>query len=97
MDPLIVAIVLLAAVIAVLSGLIWLGHLDVARILGRMDLAIDRMDRSIEHMDHAVERMDNSTAACNRAADACQSMADSMRLMVHDQIMRDRPQPDPAE
>jgi len=48
-------------------------------------------------MDHAVERMDQSTAACNRAADGCQSMADSMRLMVQEQIMRDRPQPGPAE
>ena len=48
-------------------------------------------------MDHAVERMDQSTAACNRAADACQSMADSMRLMVQEHIMRDRPQPGPAE
>ena len=71
-------------------------HLDTAKILGRMDRAIDRMDRSLEHMDHAVERMDQSTAACNRAADACQSMADAMRLMVQEQIIRDRPQPGPA-
>jgi hypothetical protein len=28
---------------------------------------------------------------------ACQSVADSMRLMVQEQIMRDRPQPGPAE
>jgi hypothetical protein len=41
--------------------------------------------------------MDESNAACNRAADACQSMADAMRLMVQEQIMRDRPQPGPAE
>jgi hypothetical protein len=97
MDPTTIAIALLTAVIAVLAALVWLGHLDVGRILGRMDQAIDRMDRSLEHMDHAVERMDQSTAACNRAADACQSMAEAMRLMVHEQIMRDRPQPGPAE
>jgi len=67
MAPLTIVIALLTAVIAVLCALVWLGHLDVAKILGRMDRAIERMDRSLEHMDHAVERMDQSTAACNRA------------------------------
>ena len=97
MDLLTIAIVLLTAVIAVLCALVWFGHLDTAKILGRMDRAIDRMDRSLEHMDRAVEHMDQSTAACNRAADACQSMADAMRLMVQEQIIRDRPRPGPAE
>lgn len=53
MDPMTIAIALLTAVIVVLAALVWLGHLDVGRILGRMDQAIDRMDRSLEHMDHA--------------------------------------------
>ena|SRR5215472_9862098 len=97
MDPMTIAIALLTAVIAVLAALMWLGHLDIAQVVSRMDRAIERMDRSLEHMDHAVEHMDQSTAACNRAADACQSMADAMRLMVQEQIMRDRPQPGPAE
>ena len=94
MDPVPLAILILAAVIAVQT---WFINQATRSNERNTDRSIDRMDRSLEHMDHAVERMDQSTAACNRAADACQSMADAMRLMVHEQIMRDRPQPGPAE
>jgi len=88
---------LLTAVIAVLAGLVWLGHRDTAAVVTRMDGALNRMDRAIEHMDHAVERMDRSTAACNRAADACSSMADAVRTLIQQEITRERPQPGPAE
>jgi len=94
MDPVPLAILILAAVIAVQTWFISQATRSNER---NTDRSIDRMDRSLERMDHAVERMDESTAACNRAADACQSMADAMRLMVKEQIMRDRPQPGPAE
>jgi len=72
-----------------LAIVVGLAHRDMTRAVGHMDGAVARMD-------HAVERMDESTAACNRAADACQSMADSMRLLVQQQVMRDRPQPGPG-
>jgi hypothetical protein len=94
MDPIPLAIIILAAVIAVQTWFIYQATRSNER---NTDRSIDRMDRSLEHMDHAVERMDQSTAACNRAADACQTMADSVRLLVQREIMRDRPQPGPAE
>lgn len=86
----------LAATIAALAGLVWLGHRDTAAVVTRMDGALNRMDRAIEHMDHAVERIDRSAAVCHRA-DACSSMADPARALIRQEIARDRPQPGPAE
>ena len=97
MDVLTFVIAILVVAILIQTGLAWLSHVDAAGMMIRMDRSLEKMDRSLEHMDHAVERMDQSTAACNRAADACQSTADAMRLLVQQQVMRDRPQPGPAE
>ena len=53
MDPLTIVIALLTAVIAVLTAPMWLGHLDTAKILGRMDRDIEWVDRSATAPEHA--------------------------------------------
>jgi hypothetical protein len=53
MDPLTIVIALLTAVIAVLTAPMWLGHLDTAKILGRMDRDIEWVDRSATASEHA--------------------------------------------
>jgi hypothetical protein len=103
MDPLTIAIVLLTAVVAVLAVLIWLGHLDTSKILGRMDRAIERMDRSATAAEHAADgareaavAAREAATAANLSANACLAMAKEVGLLVQ-QIVRDRPQPGPAE
>jgi hypothetical protein len=101
MEPIIIATSLLVVGVAILAVLGWFTHREVG-VLHRDFVTLTgdmRTDRQVmsERLDRAVERMDHSTAACNRAADACQSMADSVRLLVQHEIMRDRPQPGPAE
>lgn len=103
MDPIVIAVSCLTGIVAMLTFVGWLGHLDVARILRRMDDTLGRMDRSAAAAERAADGAREAAVAAretakaaNLSANACMAMTKEVTEMVR-HFMRDRPQPGPAE
>jgi hypothetical protein len=96
MDPLTISIALLAAVIAALTVVSWLGHLDIRQVITRMDRSATAAEHAADGAREAAVAAREAAKAANLSANACMAMAREVSLLVQ-QFMRDRPQPGPAE
>src|SRR5215470_9309153 len=100
MDPLVLAIAVLAACVAGLVLVGFMSHRDTIQAIERMDRSAAAAERAADAAREAsvatreaAREAGRSADAATRAADACWAMVGEVRTMVHEVINRLPPAP----